>query len=167
VVGVLVVALVLVVFLGLRGSGPTSTAPSHGSVTSGHGSVELVYLAEPSAQAPVVPAMDTHRRATGDEWTENGYELWIDHVWAPTLEQVGLTYQRPYDLRHSFASLLLHEGRSAVYVTRQLGHSTAVCMRAYSHVIEELDDAPRITAEDAILKARRGGDVGSELDQAR
>ncbi len=54
VVGVLVVALVLGVFLGLRGSGPSSTAPSHGSVTSGHGSVELVYLAEPSAQAPVV-----------------------------------------------------------------------------------------------------------------
>ena len=29
---------------------------------------------------------------------------------------------RPYDLRHSFASLLLHEGRSVIYVARQLGH---------------------------------------------
>ena len=29
---------------------------------------------------------------------------------------------RPYDLRHSFASLLLHEGRSVIYVSRQLGH---------------------------------------------
>ena len=54
VVGVLVVAVVVAVFFGLHGSGPSSTVPSHGSVTSGHGSVELVYSAEPSAQAPVV-----------------------------------------------------------------------------------------------------------------
>ena len=54
VVGVLVVALVVAVFLGLNGSGPSSTGPSHGSVASSHGSVELVYLAEPSVQAPVV-----------------------------------------------------------------------------------------------------------------
>jgi SecD/SecF fusion protein len=54
VVGVLVVALVVAVFLGLHGSGPSSPAPSHGSVTPSHGSVELVYLAEPSAQAPAV-----------------------------------------------------------------------------------------------------------------
>jgi integrase len=66
----------------------------------------------------------------------------------------GLAYQRPYDCRHSFASLLLHEGRSVIYVARQLGHSAALTMRTYGHVIEELDDAPRITAEDAIRDAR-------------
>jgi SecD/SecF fusion protein len=54
VVGVLVVALVVGVFLGVRGSGTSTTAPSHGPVTLGHGSVELVFLPEPSAQAPVV-----------------------------------------------------------------------------------------------------------------
>ncbi len=54
VVGVLVVALVVGVFFGLHGSGPSSTAPNHGSVASSHGSIELVYLAEPSARAAVV-----------------------------------------------------------------------------------------------------------------
>jgi integrase len=93
------------------------------------------------------------------EWTEPGYEQWINHVWMPALGRVGLAYQRPYDLRHSFASLLLHEGRSVIYVSRQLGHSAAVCMRTYGHVIEELDEAPRISAEDAIAAARRGDDV--------
>jgi SecD/SecF fusion protein len=53
-VGVLVVALVVGVFLGLRGSGPTSTTPSHSSVAPSHGSVELVYLAEPTPQSPTV-----------------------------------------------------------------------------------------------------------------
>jgi SecD/SecF fusion protein len=47
VIGVLVVAVVVAVFLGLDRSAPSSTAPSHGSV-------EFVYQGLPSAQAPVV-----------------------------------------------------------------------------------------------------------------
>ena len=35
---------------------------------------------------------------------------------------------RPYDLRHSFASLLLHEGRSVIYVARQLGHGAQLTL---------------------------------------
>jgi len=103
----------------------------------------------PNDSAPVIPAP-----VAGGEWTEPGYERWIRRVWMPALEQLGLDYQRPYDLRHSFASLLLHEGRSVIYVSRQLGHSGAVLMRTYGHVIEELDEAPRISAEDAIRAAR-------------
>ncbi|MGZ4193610.1 MAG: hypothetical protein ACXVRW_14245, partial [Solirubrobacteraceae bacterium] len=61
---------------------------------------------------------------------------------------------RPYDLRHSFASLLLHEGRSVIYVARQLGHGAQLTLRFYGHVIEELDDAPQTTAETAISEAR-------------
>jgi integrase len=110
----------------------------------------------PAADAPVIPALNGNGTAIdpGKQWTEVGYEQWIPRAWAPTLEDIGLAYQRPYDCRHSFASLLIHEGRSVVYVARQLGHSTAVCMRTYAHVIDELEDAPRISAEDAILDAR-------------
>ena len=57
---------------------------------------------------------------------------------------------RPYDLRHSFASLLLHEGRSVIYVARQLGHDARLTLSTYGHVIDELDDVPRIDAEAAI-----------------
>jgi integrase len=102
----------------------------------------------------------------GGEWSEPGYERWIRRVWMPALADVGLTYQRPYVLRHSFALLLLHEGRSVVFVARQLGHSTMVLLRTYGHVIEELDDAPRTSAEDAILRAHRGEDVRPECVEA-
>ena len=61
---------------------------------------------------------------------------------------------RPYDLRHSFASLLLHEGRSVIYVARQLGHDARLTLSTYGHVIDELDDVPRIDAEAAIADAR-------------
>jgi integrase len=67
------------------------------------------------------------------------------------------------DLRHSFASLLLHEGRSVVYVARQLGHGAELTMRTYGHVIDELEDAPRIAAEDAVAAARRGDTVRTEF----
>jgi integrase len=104
----------------------------------------------PDNSAPVIPALDTHGRPSGGVWSEVGYEQWITPVWAPALEKVGLGYQRPYDCRHSFASLLIHEGRSIVSVAAQLGHSPALCLRVYAHVLAELEDAPRISAEDAI-----------------
>ena len=61
---------------------------------------------------------------------------------------------RPYDLRHSFASLLLHEGRSVIYVARQLGHDARLTLSTYGHVIDELEHVPRIDAEAAIAEAR-------------
>jgi integrase len=69
------------------------------------------------------------------------------------------TTARPYDLRHSFASLLLHEGRSVMYVARQLGHAATLTLSTYGHVIDELDDSPQIPAEDAIRAARSGSCV--------
>jgi integrase len=52
--------------------------------------------------------------------TQLHYEqLLVKHV----LPELGpLELRAIYDLRHSFASLLLHEGRSVIYVARQLGH---------------------------------------------
>jgi hypothetical protein len=55
--------------------------------------------------------------------------------------------------------MLAHEGRSAVYIARQQGKSPAVSWNTYQHVIEELEDQPRISADDAIWAARRGNDV--------
>lgn len=102
----------------------------------------------PGDDAPVFPAR------MGGEWTSVGFDRWRVEVWKPALAAAGLPYQRPYDLRHSFASLLLHEGRSVIYVARQLGHGADLTMRTYGHVIDELEDAPRIAAEDAIAAAR-------------
>jgi integrase len=69
-------------------------------------------------------------------------------------------------LRHSFASLLLHEGRSVMYVARQLGHDARLTLSTYGHVIDELDDAPQIPAEDAIRAARSGSCVTGVSQEA-
>lgn len=111
----------------------------------------------PDDDAPVFPAR------MGGEWTDVGFSRWRAETWTRALAAAGLPYQRPYDLRHSFASLLLHEGRSVIYVARQLGHGAELTMRTYGHVIEDLEDAPRLGAEAAIAAARRGKDVRTEF----
>ena len=74
----------------------------------------------------------------------------------PRPSECGVSRPRPYDLRHSFASLLLHERRlSIVEIAEQLGHSPTTTLKIYAHVIAELRDAPPVPAEDSIRAARR------------
>jgi hypothetical protein len=45
-------------------------------------------------------------------------------------------------------------GRSVIYLARQLGHDARLMLGTYGHVIDELEGAPQIPAEDAIRAAR-------------
>jgi integrase len=51
--------------------------------------------------------------------------------------ELDLAAQTPYDGRHSFASLLLHEGQHLAYVAQQIGDSVETIRRVYVHVIEK------------------------------
>jgi integrase len=90
----------------------------------------------------------------GELWTQAAYQSWRRRAFHRATQAAGLTHARPYDLRHSFASLLLHEGRSVIYVARQLGHDARLTLTRYGHVIDELEEMPRIEAEAAIENAR-------------
>jgi integrase len=61
---------------------------------------------------------------------------------------------RPYDLRHAFCSLLIAEGLSVVEIAQQAGHSPAMMLATYAHVIEELAGTERRPAEAVIRDAR-------------
>ncbi len=102
----------------------------------------------PSAHSLVFPSQQ------GGPWTLAAYQSWRRKAFRRALGAAGLATGRPYDLRHSFASLLLHEGRSVIYVARQLGHDARLTLSTYGHVIDELDGAPQIDAEAAIVVAR-------------
>jgi integrase len=101
------------------------------------------------------------------EWSANGFEKWRSRVFVPACEAAEIADARPYDLRHSFASLLLHEGRSVIYVARQLGHGAEMTLRTYGHVIDELEDSPNLPAEDAIRAARKDEDTEEPERQVR
>ena len=58
-------------------------------------------------------------------------------------------------LRHSFASLLLAEGKQPIWCAKQLGHTLAVFLSTYAHLIDEFEGRERIDADAEIAKARR------------
>jgi len=105
----------------------------------------------PPESGLIIPASD------GGHWTDEAYRSWRRQAFRRSLTTAGVEHARPYDLRHSFASLLLHEGRSVIYVARQLGHGAALTLSTYGHVIDELEDAPRQEAEITIVAARGSG----------
>lgn len=61
---------------------------------------------------------------------------------------------RVYDLRHSYVSLLLAEGRAIHYVAQQAGHDPQLTLSTYGHLLAEYADGDRIDAEEEIAVVR-------------
>jgi integrase len=112
-----------------------------------------------------------------EPWTPSAYRNWRQRVWQPACETVGVGTIRktkvngktkrsyagavPYDLRHSFASLMFHEQRNPLEIADMMGHSPQVLFSTYAHVIAELRGASPVSAEEQIQAARShvgGGD---------
>lgn len=105
-------------------------------------------VGRPLEDALVFPGHD------GRPWTAAAYKNWRRRVFGPAATAAGLTGSRPYDLRHSFVSLLIAEGHNVVEVARQAGHSPKMALDTYAHVFEEFDPAERVDAADRIRAAR-------------
>ena len=91
----------------------------------------------------------------GGVWNDDAWRYCRRRVFARAVHAAGLEGAvRPYDLRHSFVSLLLAEGATVVEVARQAGHSPAMTLSTYAHLFEELEGAERRSAEDEIRRAR-------------
>ena len=60
----------------------------------------------------------------------------VRHVLKRVLEKAGLRHIRIHDLRHTYATLLLHAGAPITYVSAQLGHRDAsITLRVYAHYL--------------------------------
>ncbi|HST25417.1 MAG TPA: tyrosine-type recombinase/integrase, partial [Gaiellaceae bacterium] len=89
------------------------------------------------------------------DWTEFVYRNWVRRTFKRAADEAGLPESmRPYDLRHSFCSLLIAEGASVVEVAAQAGHSPTMSLNTYGHVMDEMAGAERRGAEAAIRDAR-------------
>jgi integrase len=66
-----------------------------------------------------------------------------DRVWYPLLRHLDLTKRRPYQMRHTAATLWLASGEAPEWVARQLGHSsTQMLFTVYSRFV------PNMTRQD-------------------
>lgn len=114
-------------------------------------------------------------RPDGAPWHDGDWRNWRSRVWQPACEAVGLatitfttgvkdgrrkpkrTYNGPvpYDLRHSFASLLIHESRHSItQIAEWMGHSPATLLSHYAHVIADVAGKSTLPSEQAIKAAR-------------
>ena len=60
-------------------------------------------------------------------------------VWYPLLRHLGLALRRPYQTRHTAATLWLASGEAPEWIARQLGHaSTEMLFRVYSRFVPNL-----------------------------
>lgn len=96
---------------------------------------------------PVYEALLAQRQRTGEQafvfCTTNGSPLdndnFTNRVWYPLLRHLGLAARRPYQTRHTCATLWLAAGENPEWVARQLGHvNTAMLFKTYSRFIPNL-----------------------------
>jgi len=71
------------------------------------------------------------------------YASWRKRHYYPLLEAAGVRKVRIHDLRHSYASIMLHAGCDLFYISRQLGHSSIkVTADVYGHLLRGNGEKP-------------------------
>jgi integrase len=89
------------------------------------------------------------------------FSKWIDNYFKPALRAAGLPEAlRPYDLRHTCASLLIREGASIKAVQAQLGHSTpTMTLNTYAHLFP--DELPALAERLEAARTAALAELGS------
>ena len=81
-----------------------------------------------------------------------------DRVWAPLLRNLGLKYRRPYQMRHTCATLWLAAGESPEWIARQLGHTTTeMLFRTYSRYVPNLMRKDGVAFDNLVSGVVNGG----------
>jgi len=93
--------------------------------------------------------------AQGGLWRREHYTTWRRRIYVPSAENAELSTPRPYDLRHTWASLLIAEKRlSLPEIAEQLGDKTSTVLDTYTHVLHEWRGRRKIDIEKEIRRAR-------------
>ncbi|MCW2993811.1 MAG: helix-turn-helix protein [Conexibacter sp.] len=103
-------------------------------------------------------------RDDGEWFRIDDWNNWRNRKFYEAFDDLEISRRRPYDLRHSFVSLMIREGElSIVELADQLGHAATETLKTYAHVFSEYRRQPRVPAVELIAEARRdlpraGGD---------
>lgn len=90
----------------------------------------------------------------GSVFSESTYANWRSRDFKAAVDALGYEATRPYDLRHSFVSLLIAEGKlSIVEIADQLGHRREQTLDTYAHVVMEYEGRD-ISIADEVRQAR-------------
>lgn len=75
---------------------------------------------------------------TGERW--EGDQPIRKTLWTHALTKAGVRYRRPYQTRHTYASMMLSAGEHPMWVAKQMGHSDmTMIMRRYGRWMPDAD----------------------------
>jgi integrase len=111
------------------------------------------------------------RPSDGGRWTKADWDNWRKRGFVKAAGAAGLLDWdgeseswvgdfRPYDLRHTCASLMIRAHIGPADVATQLGTSLELVFRTYAHSIEAMRGRPSTSIARAISAARVGGNSG-------
>ena len=82
------------------------------------------------------------------------YSNMVQRHYHQALKKAGIARIRFHDLRHTYASLLIHQGENIKYIQTQLGHSSpTVTLNIYSHLMKEENQEAACRLENTIFEA--------------
>lgn len=127
-------------------------------------------IREIQMSGPVYDALQRQKEVTGHFGqfvfcTRNGGALQhtniTKRIWYPTLKHLGLKRRRPYQTRHTMATLWLAAGENPEWIARQMGHtSTEMLFTVYSRFVPNLTRRDGSAFETLLASRVNGGDHG-------
>ncbi|MBO0369254.1 site-specific integrase [Pseudomonas putida] len=83
-------------------------------------------------------------------------------MWHPAMKKAGVRYRRPYQTRHTYASMMLSAGEHPMWVAKQMGHSDwTMIARVYGRWMPSADQEAGSKAERAwSIPANDDPDIG-------
>ena len=107
-----------------------------------------------SSAADAVDTAPIFPREDGDFVTDTDYRNWRRRRFRPALARARVEGSVPYDLRHSFASLMIQAGYSPAELAAEMGHAPTLTLDTYAHLFSEFARGERVDPVDAITAAR-------------
>jgi integrase len=81
------------------------------------------------------------------------YSNMVQRYYMPTLKNAKIERIKVHCLRHTFASLLIHQGENIKYIQSQLGHSSpTVTLNVYSHLMKPVNQESASRLEKSIFQ---------------
>ncbi|POQ03660.1 tyrosine-type recombinase/integrase [Pseudomonas syringae] len=132
----------------------TQAAKGEAEVTKTAAGRRAVKLLRPAMEA--LTAQKTHTFLADAEVFQNPrtFARWTGDgpirktMWVPAMKKAGVRYRRPYQTRHTYASMMLSAGEHPMWVAKQMGHTDwTMIARVYGRWMPSADEKAGTKAE--------------------
>ncbi|MCU9949809.1 site-specific integrase [Pseudomonas sp. PDM13] len=77
----------------------------------------------------------------------------VHHQWRPILKGLGIRYRKPYNCRHTYATMCLMSGMNPAFIAQQLGNSVQMLLSTYARWINSGSDWTEIAKLNTGIKS--------------